>query len=543
MNFKNVNRVVKVATIGIVTYLLIYGIATALFPIRPFWNDEWRLIYNIKFKNVSQLWGVLDLLQECPRCYLTLLKEITSFFDYSYTSLRLPALIIGFASIFFIFHLKKKALPGGSTYSYLFILIFVSAKTFTDYITQTKQYEMELFLCLLALWQFITLLELFDKGKLDNKYTYFLLCFSFLVAPFFSYTYPISIAPVFPIIILKYIAFRKNGEQRIADVGFWLTLSLPLVIVTISTIVFYYVDVKQVMADHRMYLSYMTTYHKCGKEYFIEDFWDLFSGVGSGFLYEIIFGIIGIAAFFYGIYKLALVKKFSYTKDEYIRLYSVFLLFATLCLFLSGKLLGGVARLTDFTVPSISILIVSFFEDLKYKYRYFKVTNVIAAVLFVGLFGNILTTCINRFTYPEYSNWIITYWNTSAALKKARLEKVPLLYTDAVRGRADVKRQSIFDIVPILFTYRVGNDTTVDRAPAPGEVRSNTIDSAQIAGTEVLCAEVILKVNPEYKVWDTIPVYLIPDTRWVGDYVKQLPTDVKSVYVCDGINYMKVDRL
>ena len=310
MIFKNTEKVVKTATIGIIIYLVCFGIAMAFFPIRPFWNDEWRLIYNLKFKNVSQLWGTLDLLQQCPRVYLTALKQITSYFDYNYISLRVPALVIGVASIFVIFHLKKKIYSGSGVYGYLFILILISSQTFTDYLVQVKQYEMEILLCLLALWQLMALLEICEEGP-GNKYKYLLLCFSFLVAPFFSYTYPIAIAPIIPVIILSSVISLKNKQRN--KTQFLLSLYLPLVIVSVSIVIFYFIDVKQLMADNRMYLSYRRMLgHGKGENHFIEYFWNLFALVGSGFIFEIIFGMLGIASFFYGIYILFKIKNLDF---------------------------------------------------------------------------------------------------------------------------------------------------------------------------------------------------------------------------------------
>ena len=504
MNFKNPEKIVRAATIGIIVYLVGFGIAMAFFPIRPFWNDEWRLLYNIKFKNVHQLWGPLELVQECPRTYLTALKEITAAFDYSYISIRLPALIITIASIFFCFSLRKKIFPNSPVFSYLFILILVSSQTFTDYIVQVKQYEMDIFLCLLTLWQLLTLLHISEHG-VTGKSKYLLLCATFLVVPFFSYIYPITVAPLFPIIVFNSFARSTNKQVNGNKKSNWAAVYLPLVLVTISIIIFYVIDVKQLMADDSMYQSYWemlgNTQHK---NPFLENFWNLFSLVGSGFLYEIIFGILGIASFFYVIYRLIQTKKYSYSKDDYLKLYGVFLLLLTLGLFLCNKLLGGVARLTAFTVPSIAILIVFFLEDLRNKYGYIKVTGVCFTIVFLGLFGNIISSCIGRFTYVEYQDRIKTYWRTSAALKQARLSKFPILVTNGAFG-----------------------DPLKEHKPAPGDG---------------LTAAVVLKDNPEYKVWDTVSIYQVHDVASAREYMKQLPPQVKSAIVGDGINFTRMDR-
>jgi hypothetical protein len=218
MQFKNTNwdKASKNTTLLVnilIIYLFSFAIAMAFFQIRPFWNDEWRLSYNIKFKTLSELWGRLDLLQQCPRTYLSLLKIITAKFDYSYTALRLPPLIISCASILMCFQLRKKIFPENRMYGNLFILILISSQTFTDYLVQVKHYEVDIFLCLLALWQLIYLIELSNGAKANlGKFT--LLCISFLIAPYFSYVYPITIAPIFIILFLKTTIHFRSEKKR-----------------------------------------------------------------------------------------------------------------------------------------------------------------------------------------------------------------------------------------------------------------------------------------------------------------------------------------
>jgi hypothetical protein len=512
---KGIQKFIKPATIAIIVYLFCFGIAMALFPIRPFWNDEWRLIYNIKFKSISQLWGTLDLLQECPRVYLSLLKVISAAFDYSYTSLRLPPLLIGLASIFLIFHLRKKFFPENTVFSYLFILIVVSSQTFTDYLVQVKQYEIDIFLSLVALWQFWTLLKISKEGQV-HKASYILLLVSLLIVPYFSYTYPIAIAPAFPIIFLLPLLSKADAQSKRRRL---ISLYVPLLLAAISILVFYVIDVKNVMADERMYASYQQAYYRHHQETFIEDFWKLFALVGSGFVFELIFGIIGIASFFYIGYRVIKKKAISFSNRNWLELYAVLLLLLILFLFATGKLVGGVARLTAYSVPSISILVISFLEEVKWRFQYRKTSNIVAAILFVALFGNIISTCINNFTYPEYKNRIKTYKHLSHALEDARLQHLPLMVTDGVLG-----------------------DQYDTKPPSPGQIETNTITPRQIAGADTLCAEVIVKVNPAYKVWDTIPFYYMPDMKWIKEYVQQLPPQYQSVIAGDGIHFQKLKR-
>lgn len=513
MSNDRIEKVVRIATIGIVIYLLGFGIAQAFFPIRPFWNDEWRLIYNIKFKDINGLWGRLDLLQECPRVYLSVLKWISQAFDYSYTSLRLPPLIIGLASVFFIFRLRLKLYPRNGFLSYLFILILVSSQTFTDYLVQVKQYEMDIFLCLLALWQLITLLEISEDRKVGNG-KYVLLCLTFLLVTYLSYIFPITVAPIFPVMgIALFLSKKGNQGGRV-----WKIIA-PLILVTISIAVFYYIDVSNVMADEKMYVSYQKAYYHGHKETFIEDFWNLFALVGSGFVFEIIFGVLGIVSFFYAIYKLLAKRFYGLELADYIRMYAVGLLILVLILFAMGKLTGGVARLTAYAVPSISILIISLLEDLRARTKWVKPAGAIAAILFVALFINIITSCINTFTYSEYSNRIETYRRTGDVLKLTRQSKLPIMITDGVNGDK-------VDSIP----------------PAPGRVAFATIDHRQIEGADTLAPEAILKVHPEYKVWDTVTVFYIPDMHWTQEYIRQLPQQFSSAIAFDGIHYQALRK-
>lgn len=512
MKLSVTDKAIKTATIGIIIYLICFGIAMAIFPIRPFWNDEWRLVYNIKFKSILQLWGTLDLVQQCPRVYLSALKIFTSFFDYSYTALRTPALVLSVASIFLCFHLKKKIYPQSTIYSYLFILVLMSSQTFTDYIVQVKHYEMDIFLSLLSLWQLLILLRI-SRAEVVGKYSYLFLCFSLLIAPFFSYIYPITIAPVFPIILLSTIvSLRKNLTSN--KVRWLFRLYFPLFIVFVSILIFYFIDVKQLMADNAMYMSYWEMMgNKELKNPFLFNVWELFALVGSGLVFEIIFGILGIFSFSYAVYSLAKRKKWTYVIEDYLKLYAILLIIITLGFIFFDKLIGGVARLTAFTVPSIAMLIVTFLTDLKANYHKTKLANTLATILFLGLFGNILSTCINCFTYPEYKNRIETYWRIGDAIKEARVQKVPLLITQGVLG-----------------------DKIEEHALMPGKIQTDNFTGANVM------AKVAIVDHPEYKHNENLIIFPIPDMKWADEYVKQLPMEYKSAIVFDGITILQRNR-
>ena len=87
---------------------MIWGAVTLLWEVRPFWVDEWRIIYNLKFKSEEELWGKLAFMQQFPRLYLSLLKLFTAKLHYSYFSLRLPSFLIGTAAMWGVYRLAGK---------------------------------------------------------------------------------------------------------------------------------------------------------------------------------------------------------------------------------------------------------------------------------------------------------------------------------------------------------------------------------------------------------------------------------------------------
>jgi hypothetical protein len=93
-----------------------------------------------------------------------------------------------------------------------------------------------------------------------------------------------------------------------------------------------------------------------------------------------------------------------------------------------------------------------------------------------------------------------------------------------------------------MVTDGVLGDQYDTKPPSPGQIETNTITPRQIAGADTLCAEVIVKVNPAYKVWDTIPFYYMPDMKWIKEYVQQLPPQYQSVIAGDGIHFQKLKR-
>src|SRR5687768_15935224 len=121
--FDKIEQHTDIVIKGVLALLLTWGLSLVLFKIRPFWHDEWRLIYNLKFKSHQQLWGTLDYTQQFPRLYLQLTKAFTALFNYNYFSLRFPAFFLGAANVFLCWSLMKRAYGNSITERYLLVLM------------------------------------------------------------------------------------------------------------------------------------------------------------------------------------------------------------------------------------------------------------------------------------------------------------------------------------------------------------------------------------------------------------------------------------
>ena len=253
MRIKDAGKTARIATIATMALMVGWGTILLLFHAKPFWRDEWCIIANVKFKTPQMLWGPLDFVQQFPRVYLQIIKWFTASLDYNYFSLRFPAYFVSTTSLLFSYALMKKIFPSGNPARYLLPLILISDQVFMDYYVQIKHYEMEMLLGLVAIWQLMELIKIPADG-IRSKLRYVLLCTGFLVFPFFSYTYPIALCPVFILVFMQGIGIvRKGGTDSVSKQRLMLQW-LPLILCICSIVVFYIIDVSQLMADKNMHM-------------------------------------------------------------------------------------------------------------------------------------------------------------------------------------------------------------------------------------------------------------------------------------------------
>ncbi len=449
------------------------------------------------------LWGPLDFLQQFPRVYLEIVKAFTSTFDYSYYALRLPSYVVGTFTIFFCYRLMNKMYGKDNSNRFLFVMILVSACTFTDYYVQIKQYTMDLLMSLVALWQCIELLQLKDKERL-RRGRYVLLCASFLAAPFFSYTYPVVIAPVFVVLLLQGVV---DLRKHTLSAGMLMRQWFPLFLSACGIVTFYFIDVKQLMADQGMHKFWGHLMMDGGFSWssFFMNCYNLFAEIGAGMLFWYLFGILGISSFLFGVYSCvkSLVKNELGGKEVMV-LYSSLLLILSIVLFVAGKLPLGEPRLNAFAIPAVSILMIFFLDNLRSYPRAAKFAGGLSVMLYIGVIGNIYTTFYASITGPEYTRKMEIFKSTENALKVAELDKLPIVITPAVAW-------------PYDNTRNLPYNTTV-----PGDW--------------------VLKTFPAYTVSGNLPVYGISSLTKLNEYLRVLPPGIKFVLVGDGLSFRIVSR-
>ncbi len=505
MFFKNPEKLIRIATLATLSFMVVWGLVLVIAQIQPFWVDEWRIIYNLKFKTAATIWGPLDYMQQFPRIYIAILKAFTSIFDYSYFTLRLPSYLVGTFTIFFCYRLMNRMYAKDNFNRFLFIMILVSCSTFTGYYVQIKQYTMDILLSVLAIWQLMELLEIKTLMPLRSG-RYVLLCTSLLVVPFFSYSYPIAIAPAFIILFIQSISLLKSKESVQGKRKILFLKWLPAALCAFSITVFYITDVSQLMQDggmHRFWGHLMMKNGFSWQSFFI-NVYNLFAEIGSGFVFWLLLGTLGCISFAFGIYTSFKNRNEINSTPMLIRLYCVALLVLVIVLYLAGKLPLGEPRLNAFTIPAISILLIYFLDSISLRTAKKRIVRALSVIIYIGVIGNIYTTFLASITGTEYKKKMHIYRSTENAIMLAQANKLPILITPEVA-------------YPYDKTENLPFTTTI-----PGDW--------------------VLKTFPAYKLEDNIQVVAISDTADIKDAMKQLPAGTTSVLVGDGQSYKIINK-
>lgn len=419
-NYFTLASIIKILGYLTVSFFILVGIYTCFLPTKPFWLDEWFIIHNIKFRPTSALWGALDYMQQFPRVYLQLVAKFSSLFDFSYIGLRLPSFIVHTIGVMVCFKVGRRYFEKGAHQIILLVLIYISYKTSIYYYVQIKQYTMEMLLGLVALWQLYKTSSII-KDRSNVGIGYILLCTSYAVATFFSYTYPILFAPIVVVACLQ-IFYHKPSIKTI------LQAALPLLLGIISITIFYMIDVSKVVQDEGMQ-AYWQDFLATGDSkalVILTNIYKLFAHIGSGGLFEIVFGILGITGCVHSIIKM----KSNITSGKPLRTAAVYtsaMVLLAIVLYIAGKLPLGAHRLNAFATAPLGLLALYTIDSLQKVPKGKVIQNTIYLLLVAGLAGNVFSSYINEYKSDEYKKKLRIYNNASNAIVNAQQRNVPLL--------------------------------------------------------------------------------------------------------------------
>lgn len=414
------NTIAKLVGYTILVFFLLSGLTEVLYPVKPFWLDEWFIIQNIKFRTPQALWGQLEYMQQFPRVYLQIIRQVGEWFNFSYASLRSSSFVVHALAVIFCLRLSRQLFGSSWGTVFLWVAMYMSFKTSLHYFVQVKQYTMEMFMGLVAIWQLKSLIKLRD-AKLPPLHLVILYC-SFAFATFFSYTYPIVAAPVFIIVWSRWLMAENKSDKTVIH------LVLTTIISVSSIVLFYWLDVKQVLQDQGMqdYWKEFTTKEGFEFKLVLRNIYLFFAHIGSGGLFEVIFGITGIAGWLYGlgIFK----RNIKGSLVEQIYAYATLVVTMAIVLYVAGKLPMGIHRLNAFATPALGLLTINLLMVLG-KYKKGMPVVWLSLVLMLALSGNIVSTIITERTSDEHNKKLAIYNNVTEAVAAASKANIPIAVT------------------------------------------------------------------------------------------------------------------
>lgn len=433
-----------------VGFIILFAIFTqlySLFKVKAFWLDEWFILYNLKYKSYSELFDNLFYIQQFPRVYLVIIKKLADITNYNYFALRFLPTLMQLINISFIFFtIRKIVFPNNNKQGYLFVLFFLSFQTTIFYFTQLKQYTMEMFFSLLSLYLFYYFSKNYERIKVKSV-VYFSILIAIFSGSFFSYTFPIVIAPF--MFFLSITAIHNFISKQ-----FQFKPILPIIIFLISLICNYFTDLQFVLNSKEQYGNfdeYIMNYNSIGS--IISSLYNIIRIFAYNFTYtpqnyniifalflhltKIIIILLTIIGFLIIIKeqfekirtnKINYWKSYSFRENPNISVYLLILFFVTIFLYFLRMLPAGQPRINYFSyLFTTYFLIVGLFWIIT-KSKYFK-HFMITIVLFATMFQITRNYCREL----ENKNLIFDqkiYENVGSAIIKAQTDNIPIVVMD-----------------------------------------------------------------------------------------------------------------
>ncbi len=285
-----VNKDFNINFLGYTLVLFVILIETyqVIFTVKPFWLDEWFIIYNLKFNRTDEIFRDLDYSQQFPRILLYSINKFSGYFNYSYQALRIPSFVAMTAAIYIYIRISSKIYIDPLN-KWVTVLCILSFKTVSQYFIQTKHYSFEILFAVLIIYQLIYITRAVKNHKIEVNYV-----ISTLLIPvgfFCSYTYPILIVPALVVLLIQ-IKIKSSYYIGI----------IPLVLSLISLLTAYSLDYSHVLSDSEMQSYWHSKiFSRANWQTGLSNIWIFFSNVGAGLVFEYLLGsliVVGIISSF-----------------------------------------------------------------------------------------------------------------------------------------------------------------------------------------------------------------------------------------------------
>lgn len=402
-------KYLKFGVIGLIL-LTVGSQIYSLVNVKGFWLDEWFILYNIKFRSYSALFGNLYYMQQFPRIYLCIVKFISEIFNYNYFAIRVLPCSIQILNILLIYFIIGNILfPKSKIKEFLFILFFLSFHTTIFYFSQLKAYTMDIFFTFMSIWYFYYLSRNYKTIKIKSLAYIGMLFFIFL-GSFFSYTFPIVVTPIIFIFFITFFSESFKGKLSLKPI-------MPIAIFVLALVLNYFTDLKFVLTNKGQYQNfdmYVMQYQSLGS--IIKSLFNIVWIFTSMFFFDkayntyflgllyfvkiiiLISVLLGFLLVFYRnfiklkIQKIKYFNTFSFLNVPGIEIYLLSLFFATLILYFLKMLPVGTHRINYFCFTFSTYFLITgiFFIISKFnRIKYFLLPIILFASIFPAIQMNI----------------------------------------------------------------------------------------------------------------------------------------------------------
>ncbi|OGT31733.1 MAG: hypothetical protein A3E87_01985 [Gammaproteobacteria bacterium RIFCSPHIGHO2_12_FULL_35_23] len=431
----------------LILFFIISQLWTVFINPKPFWLDEWFILENLKVNSYKNLIGRLLYDQEFPRVYLFFIKYIANLTNFSSIILKLPGTIFGVLDLYLMYYITRLIYKNKTFLRFLFIVLFSANFTIFYYFTQIKADTSDLFLALIAIVQF---LNLRNKTILNIIFSSLALCLGCII----SYTYPIAIAPIILIVLLRFFNFQQKNEYFYIDIIFLFSILIGLIIS-------WFTDLRFVLTDSTMhqYWSIDIVHYDGVKDfiiYFFRSFFLLlttFTGPTSeshllllivlkiyrSFLFIIVFsGILSIVINIIKHFQAIELKIFIKNELIHIKTYFILLFIIIWVLYFLKLLPISGDRINFFTVP----MIIYFFITGVLFFNNIQAIKKIFSYLLLGF-----VVCISLYSVGKISQNFFGKTNWFDARIYKNFGKA-INYAQAVNGVIAIDNHELYDNSP-----------------------------------------------------------------------------------------------